>query len=211
MDMNIVDPGYGLERTVWSSLGTATIYEAIYPEMVTGLASELGFGDRFKSGTESNDILREYAKLAGMLGFETSQSLTDIRRTIASQLSERGFKIEIDELKELLQPLESIFTITDHTRCLAFMLGDGIVPSNVKAGYLARLVLRRTLRLMDELELNHELTELVSGQLKTLERDFPELVEMQDTIQDILELETKRYRETISKGKKLVSNFAAKL
>ncbi len=33
----------------------------------------------------------------------------------------------------------SIYALADHTKCLSFMLGDGIVPSNVKAGYLARL------------------------------------------------------------------------
>ncbi|UCH88384.1 MAG: alanine--tRNA ligase [Thermoplasmata archaeon] len=211
MDMYIVDPGYGLERTVWSSLGTATIYEAIYPDMVAKLAKSLGLEDRFKPGTESYDILREYAKLAGMLSFETSANLMELRRTIHQQLSSRGFKLKEEELIELLQPLESIFTITDHSRCLAFMLGDGIVPSNVKAGYLARLVLRRTLRLMDELQLEYDLTGLVDEQLEVLKDDFPELLEMRSTIIEILDLETRRYRETISKGKKLVKNFAAGL
>ncbi len=34
--------------------------------------------------------------------------------------------------------MASIYALADHTKCLSFMLGDGIVPSNVKAGSLAR-------------------------------------------------------------------------
>jgi alanyl-tRNA synthetase len=108
----------------------------------------------------------------------------------------------------LLEPLENIFTIADHSKCLAFMLGDGIVPSNVKAGYLARLVLRRSIRLIDELELDYSLVDLVDFQYDMLKRDFPELTEMKDTVFEILDLETKRYRETLSKGKKLIRSFA---
>jgi alanyl-tRNA synthetase len=211
MDMYIVDPGYGLERTVWASLGTPTIYEAIYPEMVADLMKELELSERFKQGTDEYSVLKEYSKLAGMMSFETDMSIMDIRKTIAAQLNERGFKVKVDDLVSMLQPLESIYAIADHTRCLGFMLGDGIVPSNVKAGYLARLVLRRTLRLMDELQLDRALTDLVDEQLDELKSDYPELIEMQSTIHEILKLETRRYRDTITKGKKLVKNFARSL
>jgi alanyl-tRNA synthetase len=211
MDMYIVDPGYGLERTVWASLGTTTVYEAIYPDFIGKLVNEVGLKDRFKPGSESYLILREYSKLAGLLSFEASSNLTEIRSTIASQLTERGFKIGTEELTALMQPLESVFAIADHTRCLAFMLGDGIVPSNVKAGYLARLVLRRTLRLIDELQLKDDLTSMVELQLEELKKDYPELVEMRDTIHEMLELETRRYRDTLTKGKKLIKNFAKSL
>ena len=47
--------------------------------------------------------------------------------------------------------LASIYSLSDHTKCLAFMLGDGIVPSNVKAGYLARLIIRRALRFLEKI------------------------------------------------------------
>jgi alanyl-tRNA synthetase len=55
------------------------------------------------------------------------------------------------------------------------MLADGIVPSNAKEGYLARLVLRRAFRMLKSLDIAIPLEELVLKQIKTLKNSFPEL------------------------------------
>lgn len=101
----------------------------------------------------------------------------------------------------------SIFSLADHTKCLAFMLGDGIVPSNVKAGYLARLIIRRSIRFIEKLELNGSLQELVEMQLDILKQEFPSLIKRKKQINEILEIETQRYKETIKKGKGLVKRI----
>src|SRR5581483_7349283 len=88
------------------------------------------------------------------------------------------------------------------------MLGDGIVPSNVKAGYLMRMVIRRSLRLMDELGLQISLFDLVNRQLQAFSSDFPELFARREYIHTVLELETARYRETLDKGRRLVEREA---
>lgn len=98
----------------------------------------------------------------------------------------------------------AIYSLADHTKSLAFMLGDGVVPSNVKAGYLARLLIRRSLRFMEAIQLNIPLRELVDLQLEFLQNDFPSLVSQKRQIHEILDIETERYRETLSKGKTLV-------
>ena len=67
----------------------------------------------------------------------------------------------VEELDKKIIPVEKIYAIVDHTRCLAYMLGDCIVPSNVREGYLARLVIRRTLRMMHDLDLEIDLADLV--------------------------------------------------
>jgi len=102
---------------------------------------------------------------------------------------------------------QSIYSIADHTKCLAFMLGDGIVPSNVKAGYLARLIIRRSLRFIEKLKLNVSLRELVNMQLDLLEKEFPSLKKRKKQIDEILDIETKRYAETLSKGEGLVKRI----
>ncbi len=102
---------------------------------------------------------------------------------------------------------QSIYSIADHTKCLAFMLGDGIVPSNVKAGYLARLIIRRSLRFIEKLKLNVSLRELVNMQLDFLEKEFPSLKKRKKQIDEILDIETKRYAETLSKGEGLVKRI----
>ncbi|HDM66837.1 MAG TPA: hypothetical protein ENG62_00415, partial [Thermoplasmatales archaeon] len=98
----------------------------------------------------------------------------------------------------------AIYSLADHSKSLAFMLGDGVVPSNVKAGYLARLLIRRSLRFIDSIQLDATLWELINLQLELLEEDFPSLLKQRRQIQEMIELETKRYRETLLKGKQLV-------
>jgi len=102
---------------------------------------------------------------------------------------------------------QSIYSLADHTKCLAFMIGDGIVPSNVKAGYLARLVIRRSLRFIEKLQLNVSLKELVSMHLNFLEKEFPSLKKRKEQIDEILDIETKRYAETLYKGEGLVKRI----
>ncbi|MCK4332417.1 MAG: alanine--tRNA ligase, partial [Thermoplasmatales archaeon] len=103
--------------------------------------------------------------------------------------------------------MANIYALSDHSKCLAFMLGDGIVPSNVKAGYLARLIIRRSLRFLEKLKLNVSLKELVDLQLGLLGKEFPSLKQRKDQIDEILDMETKRFFETLSKGKGLVKRI----
>ncbi len=103
--------------------------------------------------------------------------------------------------------MANIYALSDHSKCLAFMLGDGIVPSNVKAGYLARLIIRRSLRFLEKLKLNVSLKELVDLQLDLLEKEFPSLKQRKDQVDEILDMETKRFFETLSKGKGLVKRI----
>ncbi len=105
------------------------------------------------------------------------------------------------------QDKKSIYSLADHSKCLSFMLGDGIVPSNVKAGYLARLIIRRSIRFIDKIKLDKSLRELVEIQLDLLKKDFPELNQNKKQIGEILDLETKKYHDTLSKGEGLVKRI----
>ena len=111
-----------------------------------------------------------------------------------------------DELKETSDKA-SIYALADHAKCLSFMLGDGIVPSNVKAGYLARLIIRRSIRFLEKLQCRLTLRQLVEQQLKYLEKEFPSLNKHRDQVCEILEIETKRFSETLSKGEGLIKRI----
>ncbi|MCP8317697.1 MAG: hypothetical protein H3Z51_12690, partial [archaeon] len=52
------------------------------------------------------------------------------------------------EFEDVVKPFENIAAILDHTKALVFMLAEGVVPSNVKAGYLVRMLARRSYRLL---------------------------------------------------------------
>jgi alanyl-tRNA synthetase len=199
MENYIVDTGYGLERFVWASKGSPTIYDAIFPEMVREVADLAGVEHDLED-PEYAEIFAQNARLAGMVDLEAA-SLRDLRARIASSIG-----ISPEKLEKAITPMERIYAVIDHTRCLAYMLGDGIIPSNVKAGYLARLVIRRTMRQMRDLDLDVPLSELVGRQISQL--DYPDWRERMETIAEILGLEEQKYGETLERGRRLVRKTA---
>ena len=193
MDTYVVDTGYGLERWTWVSQGTPTVYEAIYPDMIAFLKENAGIDH---TDTEEKVVTRA-ATLAGHMDIDEAEDAERARGTIAEQIG-----IDIDELRELLEPLEAIYAIADHCRTLAYMLGDEIVPSNVGTGYLARMVLRRTKRLCDTVGVDAPLDELVDMQAERLG------YENRDTVRDIVRTEIEKYRETLERGGRRVRGLA---
>jgi len=115
-------------------------------------------------------------------------------------------KIKKESTKE---EMEYIYAIADHSRCLAFMLGDGIVPSNAGAGYLARLIIRRALRFMEKIGYN-DLFAIVDEHIKYLSKDFPELKRERKRIKEILEIETEKFYNALAKGKSMVKRYIEK-
>jgi len=103
--------------------------------------------------------------------------------------------------------MQSIYSLADHSKCLAFMLGDGIVPSNIKAGYLARLIIRRSLRFIDNIKIDASLKDLVYMQIDLLKKEFPSLNKNKKQIGEILVIETEKYTETLTKGENLVKRI----
>jgi len=194
MENYIVDTGYGLERFVWASQGTPTVYDAIFPDVVREIVENSNVPEMDE---EAERIIAESSKLAGIMGELRGEKLIQMRKQVAERLG-----IGIEELERVVVPMERVYALADHSRCILFMLGDGLVPSNAGAGYLARLMIRRSLRLAEELELELKLFDLVElhrRSLKVFEFEVP-----MEIVQEILELEEERYRRTIAKGTKLV-------
>ena len=192
MDTYVVDTGYGLERWVWMSQGTPTVYEAIYPEMIEFLKENAGIDHT----DEQAQLVHEAAVLAGGLDIDDVDDVEAARGDIAEELG-----VDVDRLRALLEPLEQLYAIADHSRTLAYMLGDGIVPSNVGTGYLARMVLRRTKRLADDVGVDAPLDELVDMQAQRLE------YENRDTIRTVVRTELEKYRETLDRGARRVEGL----
>jgi alanyl-tRNA synthetase len=205
MALSVVDTGYGLERFVWVSQGTPTIYDAIYPDTLKRFF-ELARVEAPGKG-DHPEVFAESARLAGMMNVSTTSKLLEQRKGLVARLNEKGIRMGLDELMKLMVPVESVFTIADHSRCILLMLADGIVPSNVKAGYLARLIIRKTLRLMDELRMETPLADLVLLH-KATTADILKVGEYEGVLRTMLDLETKRYRETTEKGGRMVKRLA---
>ncbi|SFL42442.1 alanyl-tRNA synthetase [Methanobrevibacter olleyae] len=197
--IKVVDTGYGLERIAWISQGTPTAYDACFAPVV----------DKLKEITNvevNEEILACNAEIAGMMDIEDIGDIRELRQQVADSLD-----ISLDEYLKNAEPMEAIYIIADHTRCLAFMLADGIIPSNVKEGYLARLVLRRTIRFMKELNMKESLSDIMEIQLDFLREFYPEIEASQNHIMNIINLEEERYAKTIEKGKKTVKRTIKRL
>ncbi|MEF8857637.1 MAG: alanine--tRNA ligase [Halolamina sp.] len=193
MDRRVVDTGYGIERWTWMSQGTPTVYEAIYPETIEFLKENAGV----EYDEEEAELVHRASKLAGHMDIDEAEDMDAARSTIADQLG-----VATARLAELMEPLETIYAVADHSRCLAYMFGDEIVPSNVGTGYLARMVLRRTKRLVDDVGIDAPLDELVDMQAGRLG------YENRDTIRDIVRTEERKYRETLERGGRKVRQLA---
>jgi alanyl-tRNA synthetase len=185
-----VDTGYGLERFVWASKGTPTVYDAIFPDVIQELVNAAGVEHPLETHPE---IIIQHATMSGAMN----------RVEIAKKLG-----VSFENLKNVLEPIETIYAIADHTKCLAFMLADGVVPSNAREGYLARLVLRRVFRMLKSMRIEIPLEEIVVMQIKTLRNSFPELEKAVDRIVELVSLEHRRYEETLLKGERIIRQMA---
>ncbi|GIS49609.1 MAG: hypothetical protein Ct9H90mP23_2810 [Methanobacteriota archaeon] len=83
------------------------------------------------------------------------------------------------------------------------MLGDGLVPSNAKGGYLARMMARRVCRMKGDLGIEISLTELAAHHIDT-HLDIAGFVQSREGILTILAIEEARYHEMLRKGEAAV-------
>ena len=86
------------------------------------------------------------------------------------------------------------------------MLGDGLVPSNSKAGYLPRMLARRVCRMKHELGISESLSELGSRHMRA---NMANLISDQEVIISILESEEKKYHSMLRRGESAVRTALA--
>jgi len=102
--------------------------------------------------------------------------------------------------------------IADHIRAISFSIADGQLPSNVKAGYVIRRILRRAVRYaytflgVDE----PFLCRLVPTLVGEMGSAFPELQKQQELVTKVIKEEEESFLRTLGKGIKLMDNLMAK-
>ena len=208
MPLQIIDTGYGLERFCWAAAGTPTIYEAIYPETVAWLKELAGFDGITKQwpDLDLDKILGEMSRLNGIMNIEAGVDGQQLRSIFIAKLSERGIAITSEQFTAITDPLARIYAIPDHLHALCNMLGDGLVPSNAKAGYLARMLARRTLRMRDELGIDVSLSDLANHHIE-VNLGGKIMKQTHDGIGIILTLEEEKYAEMLRKGEQVIKTM----
>jgi alanyl-tRNA synthetase len=206
MPLQIIDTGYGLERFGWAAAGTPTIYESIYPESTSWLKDLAQFSTITAQwpDLDLDALLGEMSRLNGIMNIEPGVDAEQLRSTFIRRLAERGVEVTSEQFSAVTEPLAKIYAIPDHLHALCNMLGDGLVPSNAKAGYLARMLARRTLRLRDELNLTVSLAELAQHHID-VNLGGAIMKQTHAGLLGILELEEARYGEMLRKGGNVIN------
>ncbi len=96
--------------------------------------------------------------------------------------------------------------VADHLRSVSFAIADGQMPSNVKAGYVIRRILRRAVRYgYSFLNFNEAfIYKLVPVLVNTMGEAYPELISQKNNIEKIIMEEEKVFLKTLEKGLKLI-------
>lgn len=96
--------------------------------------------------------------------------------------------------------------IADHLRTVAFSIADGQLPSNNRAGYVIRRILRRAVRYgYTTLELSEPfMYKLVPVMVQTMGGHYPELHNQQDIITKVIHEEEQAFLKTLGKGLKMI-------
>jgi alanyl-tRNA synthetase len=102
--------------------------------------------------------------------------------------------------------------IADHARSAAFLLGDGVMPSNEGRGYVLRRIIRRAIRFGNVLGIKEPFLHLVADKvIDMMGRDFGELVSSRALIQGVVLNEEKRFADTLHYGMRVLEETLEKL
>ena len=129
---------------------------------------------------------------------------TDLLRPILDKVSEMsGVPYKKSEKTDI-----SLRIITDHARCVTFLISDGVIPGNEGRSYVLRMILRRALRhgkiLGMELPFLYKLVDTV---VENYGKAYPELVKNKAKIVDVIKAEEERFNKTLDRGYKLLEEF----
>jgi len=95
--------------------------------------------------------------------------------------------------------------IADHLRSSSFLLADGVLPSNEGRGYVLRRIMRRAMRHAHLLGAKEPLIHrLVPALITEMGAAYPELGRARALIEEVLEREETRFRQTLANGLKLL-------
>ncbi|MEH2499262.1 alanyl-tRNA synthetase [Bradyrhizobium sp. AZCC 1678] len=110
------------------------------------------------------------------------------------------------------QTAASFRVIADHLRSSAFLISDGVLPSNEGRGYVLRRIMRRAMRHAQLLGAHEPLMHrLVWALVREMGQAYPDLVRAEKLIEETLRLEETRFRKTLARGLAILDEKSAGL
>jgi len=106
----------------------------------------------------------------------------------------------------------SLRVISDHIRSCAFMITDGVLPSNEGRGYVLRRIIRRAIRHGYKLGQSQPFFyQLVDTLVEQMGEAYPELKAEAANVERALKLEEERFAETLENGMKQLEDYVAQM
>lgn len=106
----------------------------------------------------------------------------------------------------------SLRVIADHIRSCAFLIADGVLPSNEGRGYVLRRIIRRAIRHGNKLGAQQLFFyQLVAALAEQMGEAYPELIAQQANIERALKTEEEQFAQTLEQGMKILSQDIAEL
>ena len=129
---------------------------------------------------------------------------TDLLRPILDKVSEMsGVPYKKSEKTDI-----SLRIITDHARCVTFLISDGVIPGNEGRSYVLRMILRRALRHGKILGMDLPfLYKLVDTVVECYGGAYPELIKNKAKVIEVIKAEEERFNKTLDRGYKLLEEF----
>ncbi|SDY65685.1 alanine--tRNA ligase [Hymenobacter psychrophilus] len=175
-----VDTGMGFERLMMAVSGVKSNYDTdVFQPLIQFIAKEVGIP---YSGAFSSELLAD------------SSPADDSTEANSQQLTANSSATAKTDI--------AIRVIADHIRTIAFTISDGQLPSNVKAGYVIRRILRRAVRyafssLNQKQPFLYKIVPVLADQMRGI---FPELKAQQQFVQRVVEEEEISFLKTLENG-----------
>tara|TARA_B100001057_G_scaffold19525_2_gene18188 strand:+ start:59374 stop:62022 length:2649 start_codon:yes stop_codon:yes gene_type:complete len=156
--------------------------------------------DRIELPNPSIDTGMGLERMTAVLNSTHSNFDTDIFQSIIHDISEIIKKKPSEDIA-------SYRVIADHLRSTAFLIADGVLPSNEGRGYVLRRICRRATRHADLIGYKEPLlSQLLPSLIRVMGDVYPELENNKALIEKTLQYEETKFRETLSRGLKILND-----
>ena len=202
LSMNVIDTGMGFERLVRMLQGKHSNYDTDIFQPIIRMEEQIS---GLKYTTYEEDMSRCEVRGAR---YENSSNAEE--EDVQGNLVPRTSNLEPREQEQINVAMR---VCADHLRAVAFSIADGQLPSNAKAGYVIRRILRRAVRYAYTFLGQKEafLYKLLPTLVEEMGDAFPELKAQQTLIGRVMKEEEDSFLRTLDKGISLLDKAMEQL